>query len=236
VGIVAATWIVGRVVRVLIGRLLRHSAPLIAAHASRLAWIFVWVIGILFAVEQLPGLRIDLLLLLVGLIGAALVLANKDTLQNLASKYFSDVYVPFKVGDSIRVHDYSGKVIEINPISTILLTDGEELVSIPNSFFLHDVVVNTTPLAWKKVTIPIVIGSEIDLAEFESEVLKSSNKLKLHLDERFPPIVTVKSREERSTELLLTLMVKEPGMKDEIISEINSKIGEIIEKIRRKKD
>jgi hypothetical protein len=31
-------------------------------------------------------------------------------------------------------------------------------------------------------------------------------------------------------------MVKEPGMKDEIISEINSKIIEIIEKMKRKKE
>ena len=190
--------------------------------------------GILFALGQV-GLRLDVLLLLIGLLGAALLIASKDVLQNLASKYFSDVYIPFKVGDSIKVKEYSGKVIEINPMSTILMTDNEELVSIPNSIFIREMVVNVTPKAWKEVIIPILISDEINLAEFESEVLKSCNKLKLHLDERYPPILTVKNREQNSVELILTLMVKEPGRKDALISEINSKITEIIEKLQQKK-
>lgn len=232
--VILATWIIARFLNALLGRLLKRVTPLVTAHVRRLSWIFIWILGIIFALEQL-GLRVDVLLLLVALFGGAAVLATKETLQNLASKYFSDVYVPFKVGDSIRVREYSGKVVEINPISTILVTDAEELVSVPNSFFLREIVVNTTPQAWKEVTIPIVIGSDSDLAEFESEVLRSCNRLKLHLDERFPPILTVKNREPKSTELVLTLMVKEPGKKDTIISEINANVAEILERMKKQK-
>lgn len=234
VAIIIATWIVSHFLSALLGRLLKRSAPLIAVHARRLSWILIWLLGVLFAVEQL-GLRVDLLLLLVGLFGGALVVANKETLQNLASKYFSDVYVPFKVGDSIKVREYGGKVVEINPMSTILVTDDEQLISVPNSIFLREIVVNTSPQAWKEITVPIVISSEIDLPEFETEVLKCCNKLKLHLDERFPPILTVKKREQKSTELILTLMIKEPNRKEAIVSEINPKVAEIIERMRRKK-
>lgn len=132
VGVLLATWIFARLLNALLGRLLRRGAPLVAVHVRRLASIFVWLLGIIFALEQL-GLRVDLLLLLVGLFGAAFVIANRETLQNLASKYFSDVYIPFKVGDTVKVREYSGKVIEINPMSTVLITDNEELISIPNS-------------------------------------------------------------------------------------------------------
>jgi len=232
--IILATWVVARVLSTLLGKLLKGVAPLVAVHAKRLIWIFIWLLGVLFALEQL-GLRIDVLLLLIGLLGAALLIANREVLQNFASKYFSDVYIPFKVGDTIKVREYSGKVIEINPMSTILITDEEEVVSIPNSIFIRETVVNITPQVWKEVTIPILISGEIDLAEFESETLKSCNKLKLHLDERFPPILTVKNREAKSTELVLTLMIKEPNRKDAIISEINSKVAEIIERMQRKK-
>jgi len=233
-GIILATWIVARVLSTLLGKLLKGVAPLVAVHARRLVWIFIWLLGVLFALEQL-GLRIDVLLLLVGLLGAALLIASKEVLQNFASKYFSDVYIPFKVGDTIKVREYSGKVIEINPMSTILITDKEEVVSIPNSIFIRETVVNITPQVWKELIVPILISGEIDLAEFESDVLKSCNKLKLHLDERFPPILTVKNREAKSTELVLTLMIKEPDRKDAIISEINSKVAEIIERMQRKK-
>ena len=233
-GTILATWIIARSLSAIIGRIFSRVTPLLAIHAKRLTWISIWSIGIIFALEQL-GLRVDLLLLLVGLLGAAAIAANVDALRNLSSKYFSDVYIPFKVGDSIKIRDYSGKVIEINPMSTILLTDGEELISIPNSTFLREVVVNTTPHAWKEVTIPIVIDGEIDLAEFESEVIKSCNKLRLHLDERFPPILTVKGREPKSTSLVLTLMLKDPGKKEAIVSEVNLRVAEIMERMRRGK-
>jgi len=232
--IILATWIIAHFLSTLLGKLLRRVAPLVAVHTRRLAWIFIWSLGVLFALEQL-GLRIDVLLLLIGLFVGALLIASKEVLQNLASKYFSDVYIPFKVGDFIKVRGYSGKVIEINPMSTILLTDSEELVSVPNSLFIREIVVNITPRAWKELIVPILISGEIDLAEFESEVLKGCNKIKHHLDERFPPILTVKNREQKSTELTLTLMIKEPGIKDAIIAEINSKIAEIIERMHQKK-
>lgn len=232
VGILIATWVIARFLSTLLGRLLKHVTPLVAVQARRLAWVLIWLLGIVLALEQV-GLRVDLLLLLIGLFGAVLVVANAETLRNIASKYFSDVYLPLKVGDSIKVREYSGKVIEINPMSTILLTDNEELISIPNSIFLREPVLNTTPHAWKEVTVPIVISSEIDLAQFESEVLRSCNKLKLHLDERFPPILTVKNRDQRSMDLVLTLMVKEPSRKEAIISDISSRVAEIVERMQR---
>jgi small conductance mechanosensitive channel len=232
VGILIATWVIARFLSTLLGRLLKHVTPLVAVQARRLAWALIWLLGIVLALEQV-GLRVDLLLLLIGLLGAVLVVANAETLRNIASKYFSDVYLPLKVGDSIKVREYSGKVIEINPMSTILLTDNEELISIPNSIFLREPVLNTTPHAWKEVTVPIVISSEIDLAQFESEVLRSCNKLKLHLDERFPPILTVRNRDQRSMDLVLTLMVKEPSRKEAIISDISSRVAEIVERMQR---
>ncbi|MEM2340036.1 MAG: mechanosensitive ion channel family protein [Candidatus Bathyarchaeia archaeon] len=232
--IVLATWIIARSLSAIIGGLFGRVTPLLAIHAKRIAWVSIWSIGIIFALEQL-GLRIDLLLLIVGLLGAAAIVANFDTLRNLSSKYFSDVYIPFKVGDFIKVCGQSGKVIEINPMSTILLTENEELVSIPNSIFLREIVVNATPHVWKEVAIPIVIDSSIDLAEFESEVIKSCNKLRLHLDERFPPIITVKSREPKSTSLILTLMIKDPDRKEAIVSEVNLRVAEIIQRMRRGK-
>lgn len=233
--ILVITWILAKLVSALLGRLLKRSVPLVATKVRRIAWVLVWLLGLIFAVEQL-GLRVDLLLLLLALLGASALIAHKDALQNIASRYFSDVYIPIKVGDSIKIREYSGKVIEINPLSTILLTEQEELVSIPNALFIREIVANISPQAWKEVSIPIVIDGAIDIAWFEREVLKFCNKLRIHLDERFPPILSVKNKSESSTELLLTLMIKEPTKKDVLISEVNSKVAEIIEKAKERKE
>lgn len=226
VAIIFVTWLIAHFVNSFLGRVLKLGPPLVLAHIRRLTLTFIWLIGVLLALAQI-GLRIEILLLLIGLIGVALAIANRETLENVASKYFADFYIPFKVGDSIAIHGYSGKVIEINPISTVLISENENLVSVPNSLFLREVVVNSTPKAWKEVTIPIMISNEIPLASFESNVLRSCNKFKHHLDERFPPILTVKNREAKTTELTLILMIKEPETKDAIVSTITKKVSEI---------
>jgi small conductance mechanosensitive channel len=230
--IIIVTWLAAHFVSSFLGRILRSGPPLVSTHVRRLTVTFIWIIGVLLALEQI-GLRIEILLLIIGIIAVALAIANRETLENIASKYFADFYIPFKLGDAISIHGYAGKVIEINPISTVLLNDNEDLISVPNSLFLREVVVNNTPKAWKEITIPIMITNEIPLPSFESEILKSCNKLKHHLDERFPPILTVKNRGDKTTELTLTLMVKEPETKDALVSTVTKKVAEVQDQMKK---
>jgi small conductance mechanosensitive channel len=151
----------------------------------------------------------------------------------LASKYFVDIYIPFKVGDKVTIKGYSGKVIEINPIATILLSDNDEIIAIPNSLFLKEITANVTPNVWKEVIIPIKISSTIKLEEFEKELLKACNKYKHLLDTRFPPIVSIKNIDSKSTELTLTLMVNDVEKKTYLMNEINAKIAELINKFEK---
>jgi small conductance mechanosensitive channel len=232
--IIVLTWLVARLASITFGRIMRRSMPIVAAQVRRIVWVLTWLVGSLLAVEQL-GIRSDILLLMVGLFGAGTIVALRAPLENIGARYFLDVYAPFKVGDSIRVQEHSGTVIEVNSMSIILLTEDERLVSIPNSAFVKEVVVNTTPQAWREVIIPITIGSDIDLAEFESDVLKSVSKLKLHLDKRFPPVLTTKTRSPQSTELTLTVMLHRPEQRDAIVAEVNNRVTEIIESIKRTK-
>ena len=231
--IIAATWIVTHFLDALLRRMMK-SRRLITLQARRLIEALIWLFGILFALEQV-GLGIDVLLLIIGLVGIAAIVASRDTLQNLFSKYFSDLYLPLSIGDSVKVGEYSGRIIEMNLMNTIILTEKEEIVIVPNALFNREIVTNTTPQAWKEVNIPIVISNEIDVPEFESEVIRSCNKIRHHLDQRFPPIITVKAKETKSTEIVLTLMIKEPGMKEAITSDVNSRITEIVEKMQSAK-
>ena len=106
------------------------------------------------------------------------------------------------------------------------------MVSIPNSILVRDVVINSTPLAWKEVLIPIAIGNSVDLATFESEVLKSVNKLRFRLDKRFPPVITTKSRSAQSSELALTVIIRSPEERETIANEINKRVADILHKMQ----
>lgn len=218
----------------LVGRLMKQSTPIVAAQMRRIVFLVVLAVGVIFAMES-AGIPSDILLLVVGVAGAGAIVLTRQALENLGARYFSDVYVPFKVGDSISVKDYSGKVIEVNAMATILLGEDDRLVSIPNAVLLREVVVNSTPQAWKEVTIPLSVGSDVDLPAFESALLKSASKLRLHLDRRFPPVLTTKARGDQSTELALTLMIRRPEEREAIVSEMNKRIAETIEEARGRK-
>lgn len=218
----------------LVGRLMKQSTPIVAAQMRRIVFLVVLAVGVIFAMES-AGIPSDILLLVVGVAGAGAIVLTRQALENLGARYFSDVYVPFKVGDSISVKDYSGKVIEVNAMATILLGEDDRLVSIPNAVLLREVVVNSTPQAWKEVTIPLSVGSDVDLPAFESALLKSASKLRLHLDRRFPPVLTTKARGAQSTELALTLMIRRPEEREAIVSEMNKRIAETMEEARGRK-
>ena len=232
--IIWVTWLAARLMGAVIRRVMMRSTPLVASLAQRLVWLLIWLVGAILAIQQL-GINSDILLLIVGLLGAGMIVAAREGLENVGAKYFADLYIPFKVGDSIKVRDNAGTVIEVNSMSTILLTEDNRLVSIPNSVFIKEAIINTTPQAWKEVTIPVTIGNDVDFAAFESAILKSLGKLKLHLDKRFPPVLTIKSRSQQSTELILTVMIRRPEQRDAIVAEVNKRVAETIEAMQGSK-
>ncbi len=225
--ILLATWLVAHLASTLVRRAMRRSVPQVATGLGRAVAVAVWVAGAVFAVSEL-GVSTDILLLLVGLAGVAVLLGLRGALENLGAKYLSDVYVPFKVGDTVEVHGQSGKVIEINPMSTVLLSERDRLVSVPNAYFLREAVVNTTPEAWKEVVIPFTIGPAVDLPSLESEVRRTVGKMRSRLDARYPPLLSIKSRTSQSTGLVLTLMLRYPEDRDAIMTEATQRLSDTL--------
>ena len=219
------------VANLVIWGVMRQSNPLITVAAQRLGVVIVWLVGIVIAVQEL-GVGVDILLLVIALLGAAAIVALRQPLENFGAKYFADVYAPFKIGDTIRVGDQAGKVIEINAMSTVILSEDDRLVGLPNSLFLRAPVVNLTPQAWKEVVVPITLPSSVDIAVFEADMLKTLGKLRVRLDRRYPPVFTVKSRSSQSTDLVLTIMIRRPEDRDPVLTEVNLRLTDVIERVR----
>ncbi len=229
--IVLLTILIAWLVSGLVGRLMRQSAPQAAGAARRVAAVVVALIGGTLALQAV-GVSPAILLLVIGLLGVTVLVALREPLGNYGSKYFSDLYTPFKVGDTIKVMGYSGKVLEINAMTTILLSDEEQLISVPNSAMVRDVVVNTSPQAWKEVIVPISISGNVDLPAFESDLHKSLSKLRFRLDRRFPPVLTTKARSPQSTDLSLILMLRRPEDRESLVVEVNKRVAETLDRVR----
>jgi small conductance mechanosensitive channel len=229
--IVVVTVLLAWLVSLLAGRLVRPTTHQMAGAVRRLSAGLVGLIGGTLALQAL-GVNTAILLLVVGILGVTVLVSLREPLENYGAKYFTDIYTPFKVGDTIQVQGVAGKVIEINAMTTVLLSESDQLISVPNVAMIREVVVNTSPQAWKEVTIPVTLSGNIDLATFESEMLKSLSKLRTRLDPRFPPVLTTKSRTPQTTDVILTVMLRRPEDRDPITTEVNKRLAEVLERVR----
>ncbi len=226
-----ATVLVALLLGEMVGRLMRRSNPQMALAARRLGIVVVGLIGGTLTLQAL-GASPDVLLVAIGLFGAAILIALREPLGNYGAKFFSDIYTPFKVGDTIRVQGVAGKVLEINAMTTVLLSEEEQLISVPNVALVRDVVVNTSPQAWREITVPVAVASTVDLPTFESELRKSLAKLRTRLDPRFPPFLTTKARSAQSTDVLLTVMLRRPEDREAMTVEVNQRVTEVLQRVR----
>jgi small conductance mechanosensitive channel len=230
--ILLITYVVAKLFTTILRGALRVAPPLIVDQAVKIASAFVWVVGLLLAVNQL-GLNLDVLLVLLAVAGVGLIVAARDVLSNFLSKLFIGIYIPVKVGDYISVDGLSGKVVEINPVATLILMDDGTIATVPNAQFVKGVSVNKTSVAPQRISIPVTIPSKISFPKAEAELLKLVYRYKPRLDQRFPPIFTVKSRGPNSVEGELDLFVSNPELREVLSAELFTKIRELLDRLER---
>lgn len=101
-------------------------------------------------------------------------------LQGLVSNYGAGVSIivtrPFKVGDTITVNGVSGEVTQINLAATILETEDQEHIMVPNKHIVGEVLTNT--FAFKLVET--VIG--IDYSNSPEQAIKAIREALEKLD------------------------------------------------------
>ncbi len=103
--------------------------------------VVVWVVAALFMVSNL-GLNVSSLLAGLGLGGLALALASKDTLSNIFGSFTILVNGPYRVGEAVKYHGYTGVVESIGLRDTKIRTFDGHLVVVPNALAPSSVVEN----------------------------------------------------------------------------------------------
>jgi MscS family membrane protein len=109
----------------------------------RLGKTLVWIIGGILILRIL-GYNISALLAGLGLGGAALALASKDTLSNFFGSITVFVDRPFRLNDRIKVSGYDGVITEMGLRTSRLRTMENRTLIIPNSIFAANPIENVS--------------------------------------------------------------------------------------------
>jgi small conductance mechanosensitive channel len=114
--------------------------------------------------------------------GAAIVLGLKDSATGVVSGMTILFSKPFSKGDMIEVNGYTGKVMEIQMLYTILLTLDNKRVIIPNNELASSVIINYSFEETRRVdlTIDVHYSTDIEKAKqvIKEVVLNDSKALK----------------------------------------------------------
>ena len=107
----------------------------------------VYFIGILAALEAIPGLSKVMSTILAGsgIIAIVVGLAAQESMGNIISGWFIGLFRPFEVGDRVRLvdHDITGKIEDITLRHTVIKTFTNSRVIVPNSTISSTIIENS---------------------------------------------------------------------------------------------
>ena len=147
-----------------VARLRTRLSVLQRAVVAILAAILAWNVLDIFPTTQELA---DALLASGAVLAVLIGLAFTAPLGNLGAGIMLAFAQPVRLGDRVTVGEITGEVEEITLVHTILLTDDDRRVFIPNSQMIGSVVVNRTikdPRRTVSVRVPIRLGVSVEQA------------------------------------------------------------------------
>jgi small-conductance mechanosensitive channel len=98
-----------------------------------------------------------------SLLAAALVLITKDYISNLINGMYMTFARIVNIGDTVKIADTKGKIIDITLSNVHLLNEDDDIVYIPNNNVFQGHIINYTRRELKKSSIDF----ELDIAQIE---------------------------------------------------------------------
>jgi MscS family membrane protein len=144
IGVIA--WAVSRVLKTMISRRISLSSPWgmetdVRPLLRKFCNTVIWLIAGTLILRSL-GYNVSALMAGLGLGGAALALASKDTLANFFGSITVFVDRPFRLNDRIKIGAYDGIITEMGIRTSKLRTPENRTVFIPNSLFASSPIEN----------------------------------------------------------------------------------------------
>lgn len=116
------------------------------------------IIGILMILRFSFNQDISNLLTGLSIVGAALALATRESLENLIASFIIFFDKPFITGDLVKVNGFSGTIEKIGLRSTRIRTLEKTYISVPNKQMVDTIVDNISLRSHRKAEIRIEAG------------------------------------------------------------------------------
>lgn len=116
------------------------------------------------------GISLTSLLIAGGFAGIVVGLATQNALSNLVSGIMLLIEQPLRIGDPVSIAGYSGVVVGINILSTLIRTWEGPIVRIPNNEVFNSIIMNYSRMKARRVEFNIGIHYDSDLEKAISTI------------------------------------------------------------------
>lgn len=136
-------WIINRLTKVINSFFdVRKIDVTVSSFFKALIGTVLKIILIIFILNFI-GIQTTSIVALIGAAGLAVGLALQGTLTNFAGGVMLLMFKPFKVGDIIEAQGKKGKVRDIQIFNTVLVSENDKIIIIPNSILSNGIIENS---------------------------------------------------------------------------------------------
>lgn len=144
--------------------------------------VFLILIGVILVLQNL-GYSVTSLIAGLGIGGAALAFASKDTLSNLFGSIVIFLDRPFQIGDWIEMATAEGVVEEVGLRTTRIRTFANSQITLPNALFTTTAINNWSRMAKRRIKMNVGLTYDSTPEQMRQAVTAIEDIIKA--DERF---------------------------------------------------
>ena len=124
---------------------------------KNLTYYILIVLVVVAAIGRL-GVNTTSFLTIIGAAGLAVGLALKDSLSNFAAGVMLVLFRPFTIGDVVSTAGITAKVEKITIFNTLFCTGDNQLVIVPNSKIISDIITNINAKDTRRIDLVVGIS------------------------------------------------------------------------------
>jgi MscS family membrane protein len=133
--------------------------------------VILIIIGIMLVLKFAFSLNIGSLLTGLSIVGAAIALALRESIENLIASFIIFFDKPFTTGDLVKVLNVTGTVEKIGLRSTRIRTDQKTFVTVPNKQMVDSVLDNLSLRTQRRGDLRLELGLLTAPAKLEALVI-----------------------------------------------------------------
>jgi MscS family membrane protein len=139
--------------------------------------VILYIVGFLLILHYVFNENIGNLVTSLSIVGAAVALSMRESLENIIASFIIFFDKPFTVGDTVKVNNFVGTIEKIGLRSTRIRTQEKTFISVPNKQMVDSIVDNISLRTERKIEMDL----QLSVHTSAETLLQFSQFLRTHI-------------------------------------------------------